>query len=96
MMSARGKPKRLKQAWIKTLHRTRAVQSEFHDTGKEPEQILAAAAHIHGESEKKGQDVVALGTEDEDQSGQSSLQVEGVEDDPVIADVVEETLTAQY
>lgn len=37
-----------------------------------------------------------LGTKDEDESGQSGLQVEGVEDDPVIADAVEETLTAQY
>lgn len=37
-----------------------------------------------------------LGTEDEDEGGQSSLQVEGVEDDPVIADAVEEMLTAQY
>lgn len=91
MMSARGKPKRLKHAWIKTLHRTREVQSEFHDTGKG-----AAAAHIHGEGEKKGQGVVLLGAEDEDESGQCSLQVEGVEDDPVVADAVEETLTAQY
>lgn len=68
MMSARGKPKRLKHAWIKTLHRTREVQSEFHDTRKELEQILAAAGHIHGEGEKKGQDVVVLRTEDEDES----------------------------
>lgn len=39
MMSARGKPKRLKHAWIKTLHRTREAQREFHDTGKAPQLV---------------------------------------------------------
>lgn len=96
MMSARGKPKRLKDAWIKTLHTIREVQSQFRDIRKEPEQILEAAGHIHGKGEKKGQDEVVSGTEDKDDSGQCGLQVEGVEDDPVIADALEETLTAQH
>lgn len=33
MMSASGKPKRLKDAWIKTLHMTRDIQS---DVSEEP------------------------------------------------------------
>lgn len=43
MMSARGKPKRLKDAWIKTLHMIRDIQSEPHDVSEEPEKMLEAA-----------------------------------------------------
>lgn len=43
MMSARGKPKRLKDAWIKILHMIRDIQSELHDVSEEPEKKLEAA-----------------------------------------------------
>lgn len=93
MMSARGKPKRLKDAWIKILHTTRDVQSELHGINEEPDKLLD---HVHGKGEEKGQNIVVLGTEDQHQGGQSGLQAEGVEDDPVVADVVEEALTAEH
>lgn len=43
MMSARGKPKRLKDAWIKTLHTITDIQSELGDDSEEPEETLEAA-----------------------------------------------------
>lgn len=43
MMSARDKPKRLKDAWIKTLHTITDIQSELHDGSEEPEKTLEAA-----------------------------------------------------
>lgn len=64
MMSARGNPKRLKDAWIKTLHMIRDVQSEFHNVSKEPEKRWKLLEHAHGNGEKKGQNVVVLRTED--------------------------------
>lgn len=42
MMSARGKPKRLKDAWIKTLHMIRDIQRELQDVNKELEKTAGA------------------------------------------------------
>lgn len=42
MMSARGKPKRLKDAWIKTLHMIRDIQRELQDVNKELEKTAGS------------------------------------------------------
>lgn len=51
---------------------------------------------LHVNSEETRQDIVVLRTECQHDSCHSSLNVEGEEDDPVVANTMEETLTAQY
>lgn len=51
---------------------------------------------LHVSSEEKRQNIVVLGTECEHYSRHAGLHVEGEEDDPVVADALQQTLTAQY
>lgn len=82
------------------VHRTHACKSisirRLNDCFFHQFRRTKLVKFLHVNSEEESQDEVVLRAKSEHNKRQASLDVEGKEDDSVVAKVVEEILTAQY